>query len=110
MTAPLDEKGHDASTQALLDAFPMADKRLGERVCLAVILRDGTELDAQAALDHLDREGLSKFDMPEFFLRMDAFPLTASGKILKRELIEWAKSGRIAPLACRWVAADKRAG
>jgi hypothetical protein len=26
MTAPLDEKGHDASTQALLNAFPMADK------------------------------------------------------------------------------------
>lgn len=26
MTMPLDEKGHDASTQALLDAFPMADK------------------------------------------------------------------------------------
>lgn len=26
MTAPLDEKGYDASTQALLNAFPMADK------------------------------------------------------------------------------------
>ncbi|MCC6531983.1 MAG: acyl--CoA ligase [Burkholderiales bacterium] len=89
-------------------AFPIADKRLGERVCLAVILRDGTELDAEGALEHLDREGLSKFDMPEFFLRMEDFPLTASGKILKRELVEWAKSGRIAPEPCRWVAAEKR--
>ena len=89
-------------------AFPIADKRLGERVCLAVILREGTVLDADAALEHLDREGLSKFDMPEFFLSMDAFPLTASGKILKRELVEWAKSGRIAPLPCRWVAVEKR--
>lgn len=26
MTSPLDEKGHDAGTQALLNAFPMADK------------------------------------------------------------------------------------
>ena len=67
-------------------AFAIEDKRLGERVCLAVILRDGTTLDADTALDHLDREGLSKFDMPEFVLAMDAFPLTASGKILKREL------------------------
>jgi acyl-CoA synthetase len=40
---------------------------------------------------------------------MDAFPLTASGKILKRELVEWAKAGRIRPQPCRWVAADKRA-
>ncbi len=33
---------------------------------------------------------------------MTAYPLTASGKILKRELVEWAKSGRIAPLPVRW--------
>jgi acyl-CoA synthetase len=85
-------------------AFPIADNRLGERVCLAVILRDGTELDADAALEHLDREGLSKFDMPEYFLCMSAFPLTASGKILKRELVEWAKGGKISPQPCRWVA------
>jgi acyl-CoA synthetase len=89
-------------------AFAIADKRLGERVCLAVILRDGTELDADAALAHLDREGLSKFDMPEYFLRMAAFPLTASGKILKRELVEWAKSGKISPQPCRWVSDGKR--
>jgi acyl-CoA synthetase len=91
-------------------AFAIADRRLGERVCLAVILRDGTALDATSALEHLDREGLSKFDMPEYFLALAAFPLTASGKILKRELVEWAQSGRIAPQPCRWVAADKRAG
>jgi len=91
-------------------AFPIADKRLGERVCLAVILREGTALDAETALEHLDREGLSKFDMPEYFLTMDAFPLTASGKILKRELVEWAKAGRIAPAPCRWVPVEKRTG
>jgi acyl-CoA synthetase len=91
-------------------AFPIADRRLGERVCVAVILRDGTALDADAALAHLDREGLSKFDMPEYFLAMEAFPLTASGKILKRELVEWAKAGKIAPQPCRWVAPEQRSG
>jgi len=40
--------------------------------------------------------------MPEYFIALDAFPLTASGKILKRELQEWARNGRIAPLAVRW--------
>jgi len=89
-------------------AFPIADQRLGERVCLAVIPRDGTNLEADAALEHLEHEGLSKFDMPEYYLRMEAFPLTASGKILKRELVEWAKLGKIAPQACRWIASEKR--
>ena len=48
-------------------------------------------------LSHLHAEGLSRYDMPEYFIRMDAFPLTASGKILKRELVEMAKSGAIRP-------------
>lgn len=91
-------------------AFAIADKRLGERVCLAVILREGAELDADAALAHLDREGLSRFDMPEFFLRMPTFPLTASGKILKRELVGWAKDGKISPQPCRFAPAEKRSG
>ena len=50
---------------------------------------------------HLDEAGLSKYDMPEYFIAMEAFPLTASGKILKRELVEWAKTGRIEPAPVR---------
>jgi acyl-CoA synthetase len=42
--------------------------------------------------------------MPEYFIALEAFPLTASGKILKRELVEWARSGRIAPQSIRWSA------
>lgn len=83
-------------------AFPVADPRLGERVCLAVIAAEGSAVDAATVLRHLHAAGLSKYDMPEYFLAMDAFPLTASGKILKRELVEWAKSGRIAPEPVRW--------
>jgi acyl-CoA synthetase len=40
-------------------AFPIADERLGERVCLAIIARDGTRLDAVQMLDHLGEHGLS---------------------------------------------------
>jgi acyl-CoA synthetase len=36
--------------------------------------------------------------MPEYFLRIDAFPLTASGKILKRVLVQQAKDGVITPV------------
>jgi acyl-CoA synthetase len=83
-------------------AFAVVDGRLGEKVCLSVIWHDGESADAGAMLAHLHAEGLSKYDMPEYFIAMDAYPLTASGKILKRELVEWAKSGRIAPTPVRW--------
>jgi len=39
-----------------------------------------------AELLHLDIAGLSKYDMPEFILPLSEMPLTASGKLLKREL------------------------
>lgn len=84
-------------------AFPVADARLGEKVCLAIIARDGDSVDPYALLEHLHRSGLSKFDMPEYFIQLDAFPLTPSGKVLKRELLNWAKSGRITPTAVRWI-------
>jgi acyl-CoA synthetase len=74
-------------------AFPVADERLGERVCLAVL----GSISPQVLLDHLASEGLSKYDMPEYFVRLSAFPLTASGKILKRELVELFKRGELKP-------------
>ena len=82
-------------------AFPIADERLGERVCLAIIARTQPGPEVQEMLAHLDACGLSRYDMPEFYLVMPEFPLTASGKILKRELVAWAKEGRIQPIACR---------
>ena len=57
-------------------------------------------------LAHLGREGLSKYDMPEYFVRLDEFPLTASGKILKRELVEMVKRGELAPEPVRFRAAE----
>lgn len=83
-------------------AFAVADPRLGEKVCLAVILHDGEGIEPEALLAHLDQAGLSRYDMPEYFLAMSEFPLTASGKILKRELVEWASAGRILPTPVRW--------
>ena len=82
-------------------AFPIADVRLGERVCLAVIPRQGAQVDAQAMLEHLDAAGLSRYDMPEYWVTLEAFPLTASGKVLKRELIEMTRTGAIVAQAIR---------
>jgi acyl-CoA synthetase len=87
---------------ARVAAFAVADPRLGEKVCLSVIFHEGTSAEAQELLAHLHAAGLSRYDMPEYFIAMTTYPLTASGKILKRELVEWTKSGRIAPEAVRW--------
>ena len=84
-------------------AFPVADERLGERVCIAII----GGIEPAALLDHLAAEGLSKYDMPEYFLRLDAFPLTPSGKILKRELIEMVKRGELSAVPVRYSAAKE---
>ena len=100
--ARIEDLAHRHPNIAKAAAFPIADDRLGERVCLAVLKRTEGALDPAEVLQHLHTVGLSKYDMPEFFIVMPAFPLTASGKILKRELIEMAKRGDIQPTPVRW--------
>lgn len=87
-------------------AFPVRDDRLGEKVCLAVIAREGARIEAEEMLAHLFEAGLSKYDMPEFFIAMDAFPLTASGKVLKREMVEQVRDGRLSPHPVRFRAPE----
>ena len=83
-------------------AVPVPDERLGEKVCLAVAFRPGQALEADAVLAHLDASGLSKFDMPEYYLAMEDLPLTASGKILKRELVRAIADGEVTPQPVRF--------
>jgi len=89
-------------------AYAVPDERLGERVCLAITARDGATVDGPLLLAHLHAEGLSRYDMPEFFVCLEAFPLTASGKILKRELVEWTRNGKVQPLPVRWSPVDRQ--
>jgi non-ribosomal peptide synthetase component E (peptide arylation enzyme) len=91
---------HDAIAKAA--AFPVGDVRLGERVCLAVVTRRGMPVDPQAILEHLDASGLSRYDTPEFILELPEMPLTASGKLLKRALVQSVAEGRLRPLPVRF--------
>lgn len=83
-------------------AFPVPDARLGERACLAIIAKPGARPRADAVLRHLYDMGLSKYDMPEYFVCLDKFPMTFSGKVLKRSLAQWVKEQRINPTPVRW--------
>ena len=78
---------HPAISRAA--AVPIADARLGEKVCLAVMFRAGQQITSAELLAHLDAAGLSKFDMPEYFLALDEIPLTPNGKIRKRDILDW---------------------
>ncbi len=83
-------------------AFAVPDRRLGEKVCLAIVPQGQARPDPMEILAHLRAKGLSIYDMPEYFVALPEFPLTASGKVLKRELVERAKAGKIALEPIEW--------
>ena len=91
---------HEAVERAV--AVPVPDERLGEKVGIAVMLRPGRELTANELLAHLDAAGLSKFDMPEYYVAVSEIPLTASGKIRKFDVIEQIRDGVLVPTPVRW--------
>lgn len=87
--------------------LPVPDARLGEKVCLAVMTRAGFELEVQDLLNHLDQAGLSRFDMPEYYLKLHDIALTASGKIYKRDMVEDIKLGKLKPEPVRFESKGK---
>lgn len=99
--ARIEDLAHRHQDVSKAAAFAIADERLGERVCLAIVAKTPPGPGAPEMLAHLDAAGLSKYDMPEYYLVLPEFPMTASGKTLKRELVAWARDGRIQPTPCR---------
>ena len=100
--APIEALAMRVDGVAQAAAFGIADERLGERVCLAVVPRPGGAPDHARLLRDLAAAGLAKSNMPEFILTLTAMPLTPSGKIIKRELARWVAEGRAQPLPVRF--------
>jgi acyl-CoA synthetase (AMP-forming)/AMP-acid ligase II len=102
--ARIEELAMRHQTIARAAAVPVADARLGEKVCLAVMFHSGQHIAPDELLGHLDAAGLSKYDMPEYILELAEIPLTPNGKIRKREIVEWIAQGRVSPEPVRWQA------
>ena len=83
-------------------AVPVADERLGEKVCLVITITGAQKPSGLDVIAHLHERGLSKFDMPEYFAIVETLPLGPTGKILKRELAIWVKEGRVPIEPVRW--------
>ncbi|MEV5931717.1 class I adenylate-forming enzyme family protein [Streptomyces sp. NPDC052079] len=91
---------HPAVAKAAV--IPVPDDRLGEKVCLVVTVKPGHEAEPDELLVHLDTLGLSKYDMPEYFLRLTEIPLLPSGKVSKRDLVAQVEDGRAVPAPVRF--------
>jgi fatty-acyl-CoA synthase len=74
---------------AIADAsvYAVASEFFGEEVAAALRLHPGAAIDA-ADVQAFCKERLAKFKIPRFIKVVDAFPLTASGKIQKFRLRE----------------------
>jgi acyl-CoA synthetase (AMP-forming)/AMP-acid ligase II len=69
--------------------YGVADPATGERLAMAVRMRDGTTLEFDAMVDGLVAAGLAKWKIPEELVVWDeALPETASGKVQRNQLEE----------------------
>jgi acyl-CoA synthetase (AMP-forming)/AMP-acid ligase II len=67
----------------------------GEVACAVVVLRPGSSATAEEVILHC-RERLARFKCPRSVRFMDALPLTATGKIARRELRALMQAGGFA--------------
>ena len=63
----------------------LPDERLGERVAVAVQLREGATVTEDELREHC-LANLAKYKVPERWLFVDAFPRNSMGKIQRRDL------------------------
>jgi long-chain acyl-CoA synthetase len=75
--------GHPAPAEVA--AVGIADERIGEKVKVCVVLREGVEATEQELKDFC-RKNLPAFMTPDLIEFHESFPKTATGKILKSQL------------------------
>ncbi|MEU5692038.1 AMP-binding protein [Actinosynnema sp. NPDC020468] len=77
---------HPDVAQAAVIGLP--DELLGELVCAVVVAGEQGPPKLKALKAHLTALGVARFKLPDRLVVVDAFPLTAVGKISKRELVD----------------------
>jgi len=78
---------HPAIAQVAVVGLP--DERMGEVGCACVMLRPGATLTSEALIAWA-RERMANYKVPRHVLCCDSFPMNASNKVLKRELVQLA--------------------
>ena len=70
--------------------------RLGEIVCACVVLHGTATLSLDDLTAGLRAQGVATFKLPQALARIDALPMTSTGKIRKHELVAGIDHGSIA--------------
>ena len=86
--AAVEEQVRTHPSVAVAAAVAVPDEIYGERVCVYVVLRDGTTLDLPALVSHLGTRGVSKEIWPEIIEIVADLPRASGGKIAKAKLRE----------------------
>jgi long-chain acyl-CoA synthetase len=77
---------HDHPDVEEVAAFGVPDEALGEQLAVAVIAKPGGELSTHGIQDFAARH-LARFKIPHYvWIRTEALPRNASGKVLKKDL------------------------
>lgn len=74
---------HDSVTDVAVIGIP--DEKWGETVLACIVPADAESFDSEA-LDAYCREQLASYKCPKSYTTIDALPLNATGKVLKKEL------------------------
>ena len=66
---------------------PMPDPRLGERMCCFLILHAGQSIELVELVTFLEDKEIARFKLPERIEIIDNFPVSAFGKVSKKDLV-----------------------
>ncbi len=72
------------------------DPQWGEKLVACIVMSAGMDFDP-ARLEALARRELAPYKLPKHYLRIDALPRNANGKVLKTRLREWYASQQALP-------------
>ena len=59
-----------------------------------MVRRPGKQASAKDVIAYLETRGIAKYKLPEYFVELPEFPMTASGKIQKFQLRDGFVSGK----------------
>jgi acyl-CoA synthetase (AMP-forming)/AMP-acid ligase II len=76
---------HEAVAEAA--AVGVDDEDFGKRLRAFVVRREGTEVSEKELQDHV-RRNLARFKVPREIVFLDELPRNATGKVLKRVLVD----------------------